>query len=392
MIAKGKKGQKQRGVVWRRNTWWIRWTCTAGHKHYKVVGAESDDQDAARLEVASKRREVKHARAKGQHLCPKLTPHDQPVTFGELLDRYVERRDESARDEAERAMRRRKDKPQIDLLRARFGNLPAQAIKSADVRKLYADLRARTVGEGTHKRAVSLATANRYMKRLHAVLRLGVKGECLPTNPAGAVALAKENNARVRCLTEQEETRLRAALPEWFRPLVEVALRTGMRRGELLALRWTDVDLESGSVRIRRDKAGDGRWTMLSPEALGIVRAIKRRKVGSSLVFCTPFGKSLHTNFQRVWETARRRAHLPDFRFHDLRHTFASRLTQRGVDSYVIQRAGGWRTPIMMQRYAHLDPRTIKAAVSLLDGNGHQNGHQQHSEVTAGGSEVVATA
>src|SRR4029453_14704246 len=103
------------------------------------------------------------------------------------------------------------------------------------------------------------------------------------------------------------------------------------------------------------------------------VRAIKRRKVGSSLVFCTPFGKSLHTNFQRVWEVARRRAKLQDFRFHDLRHTFASRLTQKGVDSYVIQRAGGWRTPIMMQRYAHLDPRTIKAAVSLLDGNGHQN-------------------
>jgi integrase len=296
MPARGRKGQKQRGVVWRRNAWWIRWTCTAGHKHYKVIGLDSDDRESARLEVARKRREVKHARANGQHVCPKLTPHDHPVTFGELLNRYIEGRDESARDDAERATRRRKDKSQIDYLRARFGNLPAQSIKSADIRKFYADLRARTVGDGPNKRSVSVATANRYMKRLHAVLRLGVKAESLQTNPAGAVLLAKENNARVRCLTEDEESRLRTALPDWFRPVVEVAMRTGMRRGELLSLRWSDVDLETGSVRIRRDKAGDGRWTMLSPEALEIVRGLKRRKIGSPLVFCTPFGKSLRTN------------------------------------------------------------------------------------------------
>src|SRR5690349_12736389 len=129
---------------------------------------------------------------------------------------------------------------------------------------------------------------------------------------------------------------------------------TGMRRGELRPTRRQGVALETGSVHIRRDKAGDERWTVMSSEALRIVRALKRRKIASPLVFCTPFGKSLRTNFQRVWETARRRAKITNFRFHDLRHTFASRLTQRRVDSYVIQRAGGWRTPIMMQRYAHL--------------------------------------
>ncbi len=85
-------------------------------------------------------------------------------------------------------------------------------------------------------------------------------------------------------------------------------------------------------------------------------------------------------------------AGLATFRFHDLRHTFASRLARKGVDSYQIQQAGGWRTPSMMQRYTHLAPDTIRAAVSLLDGNGHQNGHQQPGEPVEGKSEVRATA
>src|SRR5262249_39183 len=102
--------------------------------------------------------------------------------------------------------------------------------------------------------------------------------------------------------------------------------------------------------------------------------------------FCTPEGKSLSNNFNRYWTQARRAADLVDFRFHDLRHTFASRLVRQGVSSYVVQHAGGWRTPSMMGRYAHLDPRTIRAPGELLTtradppsgaANGHQNGHRR---------------
>ena len=153
-----------------------------------------------------------------------------------------------------------------------------------------------------------------------------------------------------------------AARPDWFRPLVVVAILTGMRRGELLSLRWTDVDFDTGSVRIRRDKAGDGRWAILNSEALESVRTMKReRLVLSPFVLCTPEGKNLNNNFNRYWNAARTAAQVSDFRFHDLRHTFASRLVRRGVSSYVVQQAGGWRTTSMMARYAHLDPNTIRA-------------------------------
>lgn len=82
--------------------------------------------------------------------------------------------------------------------------------------------------------------------------------------------------------------------------------------------------------------------------------AQERRLIAGPLVFCTPEGHSLTPNFKRHWQPAVKAAGLTAFRFHDLRHTFASRLVARGVSSYIVQQAGGWRTASMMQRYAHL--------------------------------------
>jgi integrase len=147
---------------------------------------------------------------------------------------------------------------------------------------------------------------------------------------------------------------------------------------------------------IRRDKARDGRWVILNAEALETVRAIKRdRPVLSPLVFCTPEGKSLHNNFKRYWNQGRKTAKLDDFRFHDLRHTFASRLVRQGVSTYIVQHVGGWRTASMMARYAHLDPNTIRAAVELLTARPTQsseaNGHQHGESVLPASPSVAAT-
>jgi integrase len=384
MPTKGKKGQKTRGVFWRqdRSEWWIRWTCTLGHKHRRAQGP---DKEQARRERSTKVLEVREARRAGRVCCPKMTPAERPARFSQLLDDYLRRRDLKARDEDERERRKRKEHARVEFLRARFGTHPVLAITTRDVEAMYEDLKARTVGQGDEKRPVAVATVNRYMKLLHAVLRLGVKRGLLLTNPAAPVELARENNARNRCLSDDEHARLMEALPGWFRPLVVVAMLTGMRRSELLRLRWSDVDVETGSVCVRRDKAGDGRWVVLNAEALETLRSLRRNRVLSSLVFTTPEGQGLHNNFKRYWHQARTKAKLEDFRFHDLRHTFASRLVRQGVSSYVVQHAGGWRTASMMARYAHLDPTTIRAAVELLTArpepssgaNGHQNGHHR---------------
>jgi integrase len=94
--------------------------------------------------------------------------------------------------------------------------------------------------------------------------------------------------------------------------------------------------------------------------------SVKReQKILSPFVFCSPQGKFLH-NWERVWRPALKAAGIPDFRFHDCRHTFASRLAMAGVDLYTVQRAGGWKTHAMVQRYAHLSPDHVRAAVERL--------------------------
>src|SRR5215470_15327783 len=156
--------------------------------------------------------------------------------------------------------------------------------------------------------------------------------------------------------------------PTRLRSLVVVALHTGMRRRELRALQWQDVDFATGTIRIRQDKAGDGRWVTMNSAAREALLAVKReQKILSTYVFSSPEGKFFH-NFERYWRPALRAAKIPNFRFHDLRHTFASRLAMAGVDLYTVQRAGGWKTQIMVQRYAHLDPGHMRAAVERLAG------------------------
>lgn len=114
-----------------------------------------------------------------------------------------------------------------------------------------------------------------------------------------------EINARNRCLSPEEEARLLEALPPRFRPIVIIALHTGMRRGELRALRWQDVDFPTGAIHVRQDKAGEGRWAALNSVARETLLAIKRdQKVLSPYVFCSPEGKFLH-NFERYFTPPR---------------------------------------------------------------------------------------
>jgi integrase len=214
---------------------------------------------------------------------------------------------------------------------------------------------------------IDQGTVNHYAKFLKAVFNRAIRHGRIERNPLMPIRLERENNARNRCLSADEEAVLMDALPEWLRPMVTVALNTGMRLGELRALRWEDVDEKMSSIRVRRDKAGDGRWVVMNSAVQEALFVIKReRKVLGAWVFCSPEGKYLH-NFERYWRPAVRAAAIPDFRFHDLRHTFASRLAMTpGVDLYTIQKAGGWKTPIMVQRYAHLNPDHIRAAVEQL--------------------------
>jgi integrase len=153
-----------------------------------------------------------------------------------------------------------------------------------------------------------------------------------------------------------------AHLPARLRPFVTVALHTGMRRGELRALKWEHVDFVTGTIHIPQDKAGDGRWVTMNSVGREALLSVKRdQKILSPYVFCSPTGRFMW-NWERTWRPAVKAADLPNLRFHDCRHTFPPGSRWRAW----ISTAGGWKTQVMVQRYSHLSPDHIKAAVERL--------------------------
>jgi integrase len=196
------------------------------------------------------------------------------------------------------------------------------------------------------------------------------------------VKLYRENNARNRCPSPAEETRLLNALPEQLRAFVTVAPHTGMRRGELAALLWEDIDFATGTLRVKRDKAGDGRRVTLNSVAREAPLSIKReQKVLGPHVFTSPQGQFLH-NWEREWRPAVRAANLPDFRFMTAGTPSHPASRMAGVELYTVQRAGGWKTQVMVQRCAHLSPDHMRAAVERL---ARATAVAQSAVATAGG-------
>lgn len=247
--------------------------------------------------------------------------------------------------------------------------------------------------------AVTKATANRDLAALKACLSKAVQWGILTDHPLRSVKLSKEDRGGVvRYLTPDEDTRLREALTrrddhrralrasanEWRRqrghpllpeygvytdhltPFVLLALNTGCRRGELFNLRWRDVDLAAGVLTVRGEgaKSGGTRHIPLSDEAKRVLRDWPPQ--AGDLVFPAEDGDRL-TSLKTAWLKLTTDANLKDFRLRDLRHTFASKLVQAGVDLASVRALLGHSDFALTLRYAHLAPENLSAAVAKLN-------------------------
>lgn len=213
------------------------------------------------------------------------------------------------------------------------------------------------------------ATLNRYLVALAALFAWARRERLVPRGfdaPTKYVEKNKEARGRVRYLSDIERERLLAACRESTWPrlylFVLMALTTGGRRGELLALRWCDVDLERGEARIGTDTAtqtknGDARSLVLLPQvAAELARfAPKDATTSEALIFRSRLRPSQPYAMEQVWRDAIAAAGLDDFRFHDLRHTAASYMAQSGASLLEIADTLGHRQLRMVQRYAHLN-------------------------------------
>jgi integrase len=219
------------------------------------------------------------------------------------------------------------------------------------------------------RKQVAPATVNRELAFLRRVFNVAIEDQKADTNPVRPKAFFRENNQRVRFLTDEEEIRLRAALPPAHWPLVAVAIRTGLRRAEQFHLRWEHVDFTNGLLTVPRSKHGGARRVPMNDTVRDILRALPSR-LKSAYVFASATGETAldACNFvRRVFVPALAKEGIEGFRWHDLRHTFASRLVMAGVDLRTVQELLGHETLAMTLRYAHLSPKHQLDAVQRLN-------------------------
>lgn len=211
------------------------------------------------------------------------------------------------------------------------------------------------------------ATVNRELCVLRAAITLAVDHSELAEDPIkGKVAQFPDTEGIVRWLSPEEEPRLLAALPEWLATLARFLLHTGVRLGEALGLTWSDVSLELREARIQKRKNRKALVVPLNRCALEVLRG-QPRNVSSPLVFPVQAKRFGSRYAWGRWKRAVAKSGIPPFRIHDCRHTFASRLVQRGVPLNVVKQLLGHKRLASTLRYAHLANANLVTAVRLLE-------------------------
>ena len=216
------------------------------------------------------------------------------------------------------------------------------------------------------------ATVKRYLAALsHAFTMAMREWQWMEDNPCHRVSKPSEPRGRVRFLTEEERHRLldtcKASSSRYLYLVVLIALSTGSRKGEILHLQWPDVDLTQGRIVFHDTKNTERRTVPLTGPALDQMRQhAKVRRIDTQIVFPNVDGtKSL--DIRTAWETALQRAAIPDFRFHDLRHSAASYLAMNGASLAEIAEILGHKTLSMVKRYAHLSEAHTAGVVARMN-------------------------
>jgi integrase len=226
------------------------------------------------------------------------------------------------------------------------------------------------------------ATVNRHLATLKHMFSKAVEWDMVESETLKRikrVKLLEENNKHLRYLSKEECQELINACGPSLRPIVVTAPNTGMRKGEILNLRWDQVDLKHGFILLDRTKNGERREIPIN-DTLGRTFKGLMRRLDVPHVFYAKTALPLK-DVKKSFQKALRRSKIHDFKFHDLRHTFASHLVMSGVDLTTVKELLGHKTLTMTLRYAHLAPSHKVKALNVLDEtfNGAPGAQKVHS-------------
>lgn len=217
-------------------------------------------------------------------------------------------------------------------------------------------------------RESSEANANRYLALIRSILRKA-RDDWEWVHHIPKVRLFRERTKRVRWITRDEAYRLLAELPQHLREMAQFSLCTGLRQRNVSYLRWDQVDLQRRVAWIHADEAKAGRpiAVPLNEDAVSVLR----ERLGKHREFVFTYGRQNHPVERcstKAWKAACRRAGIDNFRWHDLRHTWASWHVQSGTSLQELMELGSWTTHEMVMRYAHLAADHLVKAACRIDG------------------------
>lgn len=279
----------------------------------------------------------------------------------------------------------------IEKFREFFGNnRPLDTITSTDINDFKDFMRDRVIVEkikvpnpdygkkGVRKQfiykevektiKVKDSTINRHLTTISKMFSLCINQDLISKNPCKLAGKYRENNYKIRYLTSEEEERLFNAITpesEYLRPIIITALQTGMRKSEILSLKWSQVDFRQGFIDVLKSKSGKERKIPISSKLDKVLRTLYAVS-DSDYVFINPVTSLPYVDIKKSFNSLINRAGIVNFRFHDLRHTVATRMVESNIDLVVVQEILGHAKIETTMRYAHPVPERKKLAVECL--------------------------
>jgi integrase len=324
--------------------WWICYFDRFGKRHREKAGTKS---------VA-----IKLYRKRKQHV---LEGKKLPESFRKPSANFRQLVDDALAYSKRNKRSYRTDVPRFASLKEWFGSYPADELTPQEIEK--------TLARAADKEKWAPSTFNHYRSLMSLSYRLGIQNRKVSSNPVRSVTHRREDNNRVRFLTVEEEKKLRKVIEKkWpsHMPELDLAINTGIRKGSQYGLTWDMVDFKGRMLNIPRTKNEEPLHVPLNDNAIAALRVLEDRGDGRGRVFQSAKTGEPLENGRHWFDDAVIGAAIKNFRWHDLRHTFASRLRMNGAPLEDIADLLGHKSLTMTRRYAHLGPNKLHAVVSLL--------------------------
>jgi integrase len=383
--------KRMRGLYKRGNVWWCSYMSASG----RMVRESTTETDYNRAVEFLVKRRTEVAAGKAPEEMKKITNH----TFRELAEQYL--------TWCERQKGFVEKRRCVNQLVDRFGDIPLRRFSTMLLEQYQTERMRQGANRKTMKKrqdgkwvAVALggtpkgnmpATINRHLAAIKHMFTKAEEWQMVEEEVlkrVRKVKLLKENNRRLRYLSKEECRSLIEACDGYLKPIVIMALNTGMRKGEILGLKWENIDLKHGFILLEEGdtKNSERREIPINGTLRAVLQSIPRR-LDNGHVFFNPGTDKPYQVLSRAFARACKKAYIKDFHFHDLRHTFASHLVMAGQDITTVKELLGHKTLAMTLRYSHLAPSHKVKAVELLDSTLNENStsHLLHNRFTVEG-------